>query len=103
MAQIAKLRLLLSSAFGPTVAVILLALLVGYVVLGGSGILAWGDYTRQLHDSRAELRVVQQERTRLANRVNLLDPHHVDPDMSDELIRRELNVGHPDEVILPLN
>jgi cell division protein FtsB len=103
MAQIAKLRLLLSSAFGPTIAIALLALLVGYVVLGGSGILAWGETTRQLHDRRAELKIVEQERARLVNRVNLLDPRHVDPDMSDELIRRELNVGHPDEVIVPLN
>lgn len=103
MAQIAKLRLLLSSAFGPTLAVILLALLVGYAVLGGSGILAWGDYKRQLHDSRAELKVVEEQRSRLKNRVDLLNPRHVDPDMSDELIRRELNVGHPDEVIVPMN
>jgi cell division protein FtsB len=102
MAQIAKLRQLLQSAFGPALAVVLLALLLGYAVLGSSGILAWGDYTRQLKDSRAELKIVQAERARLANRVDLLDPRRADPDMVDELIRRELNVGHPDEVIVPL-
>lgn len=102
MAQIAKLRELLSSALGPTLAIILLAILVGYAVLGSSGILAWGDYKQQLRDSQAELKVVQAERARIANRVDLLDPRHADPDMVEELVRRELNVGHPDEVIVPL-
>ena len=102
MAQIAKLRELLSSALGPTLAIIVLGFLVGYAVLGSSGILAWGDYKQQLRDSQAELKVVQAERARIANRVDLLDPRHADPDMVEELVRRELNVGHPDEVIVPL-
>jgi len=102
MAQIAKLRMLLSSAFGPLLALVLLMMLVGYAVLGGNGILAWGDYQRQLHDSRAELKVVQEQRARLANRVELLDPARADPDMVEELVRRELNVGATNEVIVPL-
>ena len=32
----------------------------------------------------------------------LLDPDHVDPDLSGELIRKNLNVVHPDEVVLEL-
>ncbi|WP_336961170.1 FtsB family cell division protein [Sphingobium aquiterrae] len=103
MAHIAKLRMLLFSAFGPAFAIFLLLLFAGYAVLGPSGILAWGDYTRQLRDSRAELAVVQAERSRLRNRVNLLNPRHADPDLVEELVRRDLNVYHPDEVIVPLN
>jgi cell division protein FtsB len=103
MAHIAKLRMLLFSAFGPAFAIFLLLLFAGYAVLGPSGILAWGDYTRQLHDSRAELAVVQAERARLRNRVNLLNPRHADPDLVEELVRRDLNVYHPDEVIVSLN
>lgn len=102
MAQIVKLRQLLGSALGPAIAILLLAALIGYSVLGPSGVLAWGAYKRQLRDSRAELKVVMAQRARLANRVDLLDPARADPDMVDELIRRELNVGHPDEVIVPL-
>lgn len=89
-------------ALGPTIAVVLLALLVGYAVLGSNGILAWGGYTHQLRDSRAELKIVQAERARVANRVKLLDPRHVDPDLADEMIRKDLNVGHPDEIVVPL-
>ena len=82
---------------------LLVMLLMGYAIFGGNGLLAWGGYSRQLHDSRAELKVVQAERARIANRVNRLDPRHVDPDLADELIRKELNVGHPDEVVVPLH
>lgn len=102
MAQIAKLRSLLMSAFGPALAIVLLMLFAGYAVLGSNGILAWGDYSRALKERRQELAHVQTQRDRLKNRVDLLDPRHADPDMVDELVRRELNVTHPDEVVVPL-
>lgn len=102
MVHIAKLRALLMSALGPALAILLLLLFAGYAVFGSSGILAWGDYSRQLHESRAELAMVQKHRDQLKNRVQLLDPRRADPDMVDELVRKELNVGHPDEVIVPL-
>lgn len=103
MAHIAKLRMLLFSALGPAIAVLLLFFFAGYVVLGSNGVLAWGDYTRQLHRAQVELKQVEQRRGELRNRVDLLDPRRVDPDLSDELIRRELGVIHHDEVIVPLN
>jgi hypothetical protein len=38
----------------------------------------------------------------LKNLVVLLDPDHVDPDLSTELVRRNLNVAHQDEYVLEL-
>lgn len=102
MAHILKLRMLLMSALGPAFAIMLLMLFAGYALFGPNGILAWGDYSRQLSERRHELAVVNAERMRLKNRVNLLDPRHADPDMVDEMVRKELNVNHPDEVIVPL-
>lgn len=102
MAQLTKLRMLFAGALGPAIAVLMLAVLLSYAILGSNGILAWSGYTQQLQDSRSELKIVQAQRARLANRVSLLNPKHVDPDMADELIRRELNVAHPDEIIVPL-
>lgn len=102
MAHLAKLRTLFSAAFGPAMAVLLVVLLLGYAIFGGNGLLAWGGYSSQLRDSMAELEIVRAERNRIANRVGLLDPKHVDPDLADEMIRRELNVGHPNEVVVPL-
>ncbi|WP_294137206.1 septum formation initiator family protein [Sphingobium sp.] len=103
MAHIAKLRSLLFSAFGPAVALLLLLVFAGYVVLGSNGVLAWGDYSRQLRTAKAELKTTKAAQAELRNRVEALDPRRVDPDLADELIRRQLGVIHHDEVIVPLN
>lgn len=103
MAQLAKLRFLLGSAIAPAVAMGLLLLFIGYAIMGPSGLVAYGQYSRQLKDRRAELNVVEARHAELANRVNLLDHRHADPDMVEELLKRKLNVVHPDEVVVPLN
>lgn len=74
----------------------------GYAVLGANGLLAYGDYKRQVAKREHQFAALDQKRELLRNRVALLDPRHANPDMVDELVRRELNVAHPDEVIVPL-
>ena len=44
--------------------------------------------------------MLDKQRAELKNRVDLLDPHHADPDMVDELVRKKLNVVNPDEVVV---
>ena len=103
MAQLAKLRLLFGSAMMPAIAIVLLLMFITYAIIGPNGILAWGDYSRQLKQRQAELRMLKAQQAALDNRVKLLDPRKVDPDMADELVRKELGVTHPDEVVVPLN
>ena len=79
-----------------------MAFFAGYAVLGPNGILAYGDYKRQLVKREAELAVIDHKRAVLKNRVGLLDPRRADPDMVDELAREKLGVVHPDEVIVPM-
>ncbi|MBN8819866.1 MAG: septum formation initiator family protein [Sphingomonas sp.] len=102
MAQLAKLRFLLGSALMPAIALVLLMLFIAYAIIGPNGILAWGDYSRQLKQRQAELKMLQSHKAALENRVKLLDPRKVDPDMADELVRKELGVTHPDEVVVPM-
>jgi cell division protein FtsB len=102
MAQLAKLRLLFGSAMMPAIAIVLLLLFIVYAIIGPNGILAWGDYSRQVKQRQAELKMLQTQKAALANRVKLVDPHRVDPDMADELVRKQLGVTHPDEVVVPL-
>ena len=71
-------------------------------MLGPNGVLAYGDYKRQLAKRETDYAALDQQRAELKNRVALLDPDHADPDMVDEMTRKELNVVHPDEVIVPL-
>ena len=45
---------------------------------------------------------LETEQARLAHRVALLDPRKADPDMADELVRKDLGLARPDEVIIEL-
>jgi len=71
-------------------------------VVGRSGVMAYGEYKAQIAERERAFVAVDHRRAVLRNRVALLDPRHANPDMVDELVRRELNVAHPDEVIVPL-
>ncbi len=102
MAQLVKLRLLLGSAMMPAISLTLLLGFILYAIIGPNGILAWGDYNRQLKQRQAELRMLEAQKAALANRVNLLNPRSADPDLVDELVRKDLGVTHPDEVIVPM-
>ncbi len=74
----------------------------GYAVIGPNGLLAWSDYLSQHEVAERQLATLQTERAALANRVRLLDPKGANPDLADELVRRELGVIRPDEVVLPV-
>ncbi|WP_066810551.1 FtsB family cell division protein [Sphingomonas asaccharolytica] len=73
-----------------------------YAVVGSNGALAYGDYQRLLAKKQQQLADLKQKQTVLANRVQLLDPNKVDPDMADQLTREKLNVVNPNEVVVPL-
>lgn len=75
----------------------------GLALAGPSGILAWSENNHLLAERQNELKVLAAERQELRNRVRLLDPEHVDPDMAGELLRQDLNVVHPDEMVMLLD
>jgi cell division protein FtsB len=102
MKQARKFWSLLRSATWPALAFIIIAFFGGYALFGSNGILAGFEYRQQLEKRQSELALVTKERAELANRVALLDPRHANPDMVDELVRRDLGLAHPDEVIIPL-
>ncbi|MXO90303.1 septum formation initiator [Altererythrobacter aquaemixtae] len=83
-------------------ALALLLLLLGLAIAGPSGLLAWNE-NLQLRDQRhAQIAALTEERDILKNRVGLLDPNSADPDLVSEKLRSDLNVLHPDEVVLIL-
>ena len=95
--------MLLRSAFLPAIAFTIIAFFGGYALFGSNGVLAWGDYSQRYETRKVELAAVQKEKAELANRVKLLDPRRANPDMVDELVRRDLGLTRPDEVIIPLD
>ena len=87
---------------GPALALIVIGTFAGHAVAGPNGMLAWGGYHRDLGMRQAELAKLEATRAQLRHRSALLDPRKADPDMADELVRRELGLVRADEVILPL-
>ena len=86
----------------PAVAFLIIANFVGYAVVGDNGVLSWGDYRRQKAERSVELAELEAQKARLAHRANLLDPRNVDPDLAEEMVRRDLGLVRPDEVIIPI-
>lgn len=79
-------------------------LFMGAMALAGpSGILAWSENSQLLEERNKQVKQLQSERDELKNRVALLNPRHADPDLAGELLRSNLNVVHPDEVVMLLD
>jgi len=93
---------LMRRAAMPALALIVVGNFAGYAIAGPNGLLAWGGYHRNLNERKAELARLEADRAQLRHRSALLDPKKADPDMADELVRRDLGLVRPDEVIIPL-
>jgi cell division protein FtsB len=87
----------------PALALIIVGTFAGHAIAGPNGILAWGGYHRALKERLAELAQLEAEKQQLRHRSALLDPRKADPDMADELVRKDLGLVRPDEVIVPLD
>jgi cell division protein FtsB len=87
----------------PALAILIIANFLGYAIMGANGILSWGDYRRHKAERLVQLAQLNAEKTRLTHRAALLDPQRADPDLIDEMVKKELGVVRPDEVVLPLD
>jgi cell division protein FtsB len=86
----------------PALALIIIGTFGGHAIAGPNGLFAWSGYHQDLQKRRAELAELKAEKARLKHRSALLDPRSADPDLGEEMIRKDLGLVRPDEVILPL-
>ena len=84
-------------------ALLCLVTMGSFAIAGPSGVLAWSENQRLLDARKAEVVVLAAERGELRNRVRLLDPRHTNSDLAGELLRKDLNVVHPDEKVMLLD
>jgi len=95
--------MLIRRAAWPALGSLIIVYFLGAAVVGENGVLAWGDYRRVKAERGVQLVRLEEERARLAHRSQLLDPRHADPDLAEEMVRHELGLVRPDEVIIPLD
>lgn len=74
----------------------------GHAFFGETGLFALEGIAQERTTLEARNGKLKAERARLAHDIALLDPNGADPDYADELIRRQLGVVRPDEVVVPL-
>ncbi|MBA3053367.1 MAG: septum formation initiator [Sphingomonadales bacterium] len=84
------------------VALVCLLMMGAWAIAGPSGLLAWSENLRLLDQREKEVAQLSVQRDELKNRVALLDPRHADADLAGELLRSNLNVVHPDEMVMLL-
>ena len=93
-------REMVREKLGNALALFVLIVIGLLALVGPNGFLAWRENAAQLQAHQARIAVLEEERAVLANRVELLDPNNVDPDLGSELVRETLGVAHKDEVIV---
>ena len=93
---------LIRRAAMPALALVVVGTFAGHAVAGPNRLLAWGGYHRDLQQRQVELASLEAERDALRHRSALHNPKKADPDLADEMVRKDLGLVRPDEVILPL-
>ena len=93
---------LIRRAMWPAVALLVVGTFAGHAIAGPNGLFAWRGYSQQLEVRKTELAALEAERLRLRHRSALLDPRKADPDLADEMVRRDLGLVRADEVVVPL-
>ncbi len=80
-----------------------LLLIAGFAIAGPTGLLAWNESEELLQQRQTQIAQLQEERDALKNKVDRLNPDGADPDLVGELLRKNMNVVHPDEVVITLD
>lgn len=93
---------LLRGAFVPAACIMLTSYFGYHALAGRSGVFALGEYKAQQVQLAQQAELVAARKTALERKVELLDPRKVDPDLADELVRGNLGVVRPDEVVVKL-
>src|SRR5687767_6048921 len=93
---------LIRRAAMPALALIVVGTFAGHAIAGPNGLFAWRGYTQQLEIRKTELAALEAERLQLKHKTALLDPRKADPDLADEMVRKDLGLVRADEVVVPL-
>jgi len=93
---------LIRRAAMPALALLVVGTFAGHAIAGPNGLFAWRGYSQQLEVRKTELAALQAERTELKHKSALLDPRRADPDLADEMVRKDLGLVRADEVVVPL-
>lgn len=96
------LRRMTPSQTKQAIALVVLLVLAALAIAGPTGFLAWNENASVLKEREAHIAKLRERRDELAHLNELLDLEGADADLAGELIRQNLNVVHPDEIVITL-
>ena len=85
----------------PAVSIAVVSYFGSYAIWGERGLFALEDAQARLGVRQAQLAQIQDDRSRLEHRIQLMEPGHADPDLIEELARGQLMDGGPGQVAVP--
>ena len=103
MGRSGNFRQLPSAQVKQGLALLVLLALTALAIAGPTGLLEWSEQSKLLEQRKAQIAVLLDERDQLRNRVDLLDPESADPDLIMEMLRKNMNVVHDDEIVITLD
>ena len=102
MGLIAELRARLRTVVVPVLWVAGVGYFAYHAVQGDRGLIAWAQLKQRVAETRLIAAETAGRRMVLERRVRMLSPQSLDADLLDERARVMLNLGHPDEIVIPL-
>jgi len=85
---------------GPVLGICAVSYFAYHALHGDRGVIAWRQLVQKVREARSEAEEVGARRRVLENRVRLLHPDNLDPDMLEERARLMLNYGYDDDIVI---
>jgi cell division protein FtsB len=90
------------SAILPVCCLVMMSYFILHALTGPTSVMAWRQYMRDHAAINAQADQFKAVKLALAHQVELLNPQHVDSDLADELVRRNLGVVKKGELIVAM-
>lgn len=100
MSLIAEIRTRARDVIGPMMGVGAVVYFAYHAVNGDRGLMAWIELKDKVVAAETAAHMVAEERRAIANRVGLLHPEHLDPDMVEERARVMLNFAYAGDIVI---
>lgn len=85
----------------PAVSIAVVGYFGSYAIWGERGLMVLEDTQAKLGIQQEKLAQVTAQHDQLAHRIQLMESDHPDPDLVEELARRQLMDGAPNQVAVP--
>ncbi|WP_245182878.1 FtsB family cell division protein [Haematospirillum jordaniae] len=103
MSIVEEIRRRLNKAIAPLLGMAAVFYFAFHAIQGDRGLFSWWQIRQEIVRAESALQALQAKRADLENRVSLLRPEGIDPDLLEERARVMFNMGRPGEkvIILP--